>query len=80
MSTTYQPATHEAPCGDAFYTAADAKGHELLCDQCAGATEAAAVCPECDNGKHGNCTEWAYDEHDNLVECRCPDPAHRAGA
>lgn len=31
-----------------------------------------AVCPECQQGKHVNCTKFAYDEIDRLVGCRCP--------
>ena len=30
---------HIAPCGTEFDTPEDARSHELLCDQCAGATE-----------------------------------------
>jgi hypothetical protein len=35
-----------------------------------------AVCPECEQGKHGNCTGWALDEHDNEVACQCLTPSH----
>lgn len=31
---------HEAPCGETFDTAADARSHELTCGACAGAREA----------------------------------------
>lgn len=29
------------------------------------------ICPECEQGKHGNCTGWALDETDREVECMC---------
>ena len=29
------------------------------------------VCPECRDGKHGNCTGWSIDDHDDIVDCRC---------
>lgn len=29
------------------------------------------LCPECEQGKHANCTGWAFDEHDNEVACAC---------
>jgi hypothetical protein len=36
-----------------------------------------AICPECRNKKHGNCTEWAIDEvTDDIVDCGCPDSCH----
>jgi hypothetical protein len=36
-----------------------------------------AVCPECANGKHPNCTGWAIDEKtDELVDCRCGTERH----
>jgi hypothetical protein len=28
-------------------------------------------CPECEQGKHANCTGWALDEQDREVECMC---------
>lgn len=28
-------------------------------------------CPECYAGKHGNCTGWVLDDHDNEAECTC---------
>lgn len=36
----------------------------------------ASLCPECGNGKHVNCTGWAIDEDDNVVDCDCTDDAH----
>lgn len=33
---------------------------------------ALAVCPECEQGKHGNCDGTALDEHDEIVGCQCP--------
>lgn len=36
-----------------------------------------AICPECDQGKHVNCTGWAIDEEtDRVIDCSCPLPAH----
>ena len=29
------------------------------------------LCPECVNGKHKNCTGWAFDSHDNPTNCGC---------
>lgn len=31
----------------------------------------APMCPECVQGKHGNCTGWAFDEADEGVDCGC---------
>lgn len=28
-------------------------------------------CPECRQGQHGNCTGWAIDDNDEMVECEC---------
>lgn len=28
-------------------------------------------CAECRDGKHGNCTGWALDDGDRLVDCEC---------
>lgn len=37
----------------------------------------AAVCPECEAGKHVNCTGWAIDPGtDAVVDCGCPDLGH----
>ena len=38
--TNTDPKTYTAPCGAVFDTQSDARDHEALCDQCAGATEA----------------------------------------
>lgn len=27
------------------------------------------VCPECTQGKPGNCTGWAIDNNDNITNC-----------
>lgn len=37
-----------------------------------------AICPECANGKHPNCTHWAYDSADKYVACECEERAHEA--
>lgn len=29
------------------------------------------VCPECQQGKHGNCTGWAIDDYDRIIFCGC---------
>lgn len=29
------------------------------------------ICPECRDGKHGNCTGWALDGNDRMVDCEC---------
>jgi len=35
------------------------------------------VCPECENGKHGNCIEQAlYPVTDEIVDCLC-DECHK---
>ena len=34
------------------------------------------ICPECRDGKCRNCDNRALDEHDQIVECHCPDPLH----
>lgn len=34
-------------------------------------------CPECQQGKHVNCTGWALDEDtDDMVECGCAEGGH----
>lgn len=34
-------------------------------------------CPECSQGKHGNCDGTAWDnEADAPTACTCPDPSH----
>lgn len=34
-------------------------------------------CPECRQGKHGNCTGWSLDTNtDELVECPCAEGGH----
>ena len=33
-------------------------------------------CPECVNGKHGNCPGWAYDSDDNEGPCLCEQYQH----
>jgi hypothetical protein len=31
------------------------------------------VCPECEQGKHGNCNAWAWNfDEDEKTECQCP--------
>jgi hypothetical protein len=31
------------------------------------------VCPECEQGKHGNCDGWAWDfDADEKTQCQCP--------
>lgn len=34
-------------------------------------------CPECAQGKHGNCTFETLDEHDQMVQCPCMIAGHR---
>lgn len=35
-------------------------------------------CPECRDGKHNNCTEWAvHPVSDEVVPCACPNPTHK---
>jgi hypothetical protein len=34
-------------------------------------------CPECEQGKHANCTGWALSELDNEIDCECPCRAKR---
>lgn len=29
------------------------------------------ICPECKQGKHVNCTEMMFNEHDAVVPCKC---------
>jgi hypothetical protein len=44
----------------------------------AAVTTAKPVCPECQQGKHGNCDGTAWDEgRDEISLCRCEDPMHR---
>lgn len=32
------------------------------------------VCPECGQGKHGNCNGWAWDfDADEKTQCQCPE-------
>lgn len=31
-----------------------------------------ALCPECRDGKHVNCTGWTLDVDDNEIDCQCP--------
>ena len=32
------------------------------------------VCPECEQGKHGNCDGWAWDfDADDKTQCQCPE-------
>jgi hypothetical protein len=34
-------------------------------------------CPECRQGKHVNCTDWALDpDTDEMVECECAQGGH----
>lgn len=33
-------------------------------------------CPECRSGKHPNCTGWALDDADEMVECPCAEGGH----
>lgn len=34
-------------------------------------------CPECRQGKHGNCTGWSIDEDtDEIVDCPCAVGGH----
>lgn len=37
-----------------------------------------AVCPECRQGKCGNCDGQAMDDSDNIVECQCIGVWHAA--
>lgn len=30
------------------------------------------VCPECRDGKHGNCIGWTLTDDDAVTDCRCP--------
>lgn len=30
------------------------------------------ICPECRDGKCRNCTGWALNEDDEVVDCECP--------
>lgn len=38
------------------------------------------TCPECRDGKHKNCTLWAYDDNDHEVMCQCTDATHIHGS
>lgn len=32
------------------------------------------ICPECGQGKHGNCDGWAWDfDADEKTQCQCPE-------
>jgi len=58
--------THLAPCGAEFDTAEDARSHELLCDQCAGATEPqACILPA--GADADDCTTHDHDEPDRYT-------------
>jgi hypothetical protein len=35
-------------------------------------------CPDCRDGKHGNCAEFAFDADDNEVPCPCEQHSHGA--
>lgn len=35
-----------------------------------------ASCPECEQGKHDNCTGWALNSRDVEVQCRCEITGH----
>lgn len=35
--------------------------------------EPRALCPECVQGKHGNCVEHTLDDNDEWVPCGCPE-------
>jgi len=38
-----------------------------------------AICPECEQGKHGNCNGEALDPvSEQIVQCVCTDPSHTA--
>ena len=36
----------------------------------------AQPCPECRQGKHSNCTGWALNDQDELVQCPCKQLGH----
>ena len=36
------------------------------------------ICPDCENGKHDNCTNEAYDfDKDEIVPCECHARNHQ---
>lgn len=47
------------------------------CDLSRNETPVTPICPECEQGKHGNCDGTAWDDElDELTTCRCNDHAH----
>lgn len=73
----YRERALRAALNQAYESVIDVPLEDLKAAERASSVTAPPACPECRNGKHGNCTGQALDEAtDELVACVCTADGH----